>query len=663
MSIRKHPHLFFLLLVLFVWLVQGCDDMEDRNEPVGGGGNGSEPGTEEIYILCEGLFNLNNSTLAHHSFYNGTTVTDYFRQINRRGLGDTANDMAIYGDRLYIVVNVSSQIEVIDLYTGTSIGQVSLLSDNGSSRQPRYIAFEGNKAYVCCYDGTVARIDITSLTVESYIRVGRNPDGICVQNGKLYVSNSGGLDAQAQGVDRTVSVINISTFKEIQRIEVGPNPGPIRADEYGYVYVAIRGENIEKGEYQLVQIDAQTDAVTQVFDEKVLNFAVNDQLAYLSYTVSGTNESGIKVLNVHTGQIVRESFVTDGTVVHTPFSIQVNPFNGNVYLTDAYDYQVTGDVLCFNPQGELQFRIDNVGLNPNCVVFSDQASQSGGGSGTGTEKNPVYAQTVWEYVPAPGQFINTTTSAYREGYTYEEVLEYATERLQNRSLISLGGFGGYIVVGFDHTVPNVAGEYDLKVYGNAYYNMYSSGTGTLAGSSEPGIVMVAKDTNGNGLPDDEWYELAGSEYDSPDVIRNYEITYYRPDVANTHVYWTDSEGGEGYIYRSASHLQESYFPEWIATEEITFRGSRLPDNGINEGTNGRENWVSYCFPWGYADNHPNSTELCQFKIDWAVDRDGNPVHLDGIDFVKVYTAVNQHLGWTGEVSTEVQTIEDLHYKE
>ena len=56
------------------------------------------------------------------------------------------------------------------------------------------------------------------------------------------------------------------------------------------------------------------------------------------------------------------------------------------------------------------------------------------------------------------------------------------------------------------------------------------------------------------------------------------------------------------------------------------------------------------------------TEYSQFKIDWAVDKDGKPVHLDGIDFVKIYTAVNQNCGWLGEASTEIQAVEDLHYK-
>ena len=73
-------------------------------------------------------------------------------------------------------------------------------------------------------------------------------------------------------------------------------------------------------------------------------------------------------------------------------------------------------------------------------------------------------------------------------------------------------------------------------------------------------------------------------------------------------------------------------------------------------------WVGYCYPWGYADNHPNRSEFSQFKIDWAVDQNGNHVELDKIDFVKIYTAVNQNVGWMGEISTEVMTVEDLHFE-
>ena len=70
----------------------------------------------------------------------------------------------------------------------------------------------------------MARIDTASLQVEALAQVGRNPEDLCVQDGKLYVSNSGGLDWEGIGVDRTVSVVDLAAFTETKQIEVGPNP-------------------------------------------------------------------------------------------------------------------------------------------------------------------------------------------------------------------------------------------------------------------------------------------------------------------------------------------------------------------------------------------------------------------------------------------------------
>lgn len=392
----------------------------------------------------------------------------------------------------------------------------------------------------------------------------------------------------------------------------------------------------------------------------VATYYIKDLSAYLIlYTYDyQTKDSAIKVFDLNAGTVIRDNFITDGTAIQTPFSIQLNPFSGNVYITEAYNYTVKGDVLCFNQQGQLQYRLNDIGLNPNTVVFSDKASQNEAGDTPEDPNAPsAFANKVFEYIPAPGQFINTTTSAYEDGFSAGQVLERATEKLKKKSVISLGGFGGTITVGFHQSIRNSKGEYDFRILGNASYNQ-NTGTGALGGSAEPGIVLVSKDENGNGLPDDEWYELAGSEYGKDTETRNYEITYYRPQPANGDVRWTDNQGGEGFVYRNSYHQQDSYYPNWIEEDEITFRGTRLKDNAINEGGT----WVGYCYPWGYADNHPNRSEFSQFKIDWAVDQNGNHVELDKIDFVKIYTAVNQNVGWMGEISTEVMTVEDLHFE-
>lgn len=655
---RKLTYIFWFCLPLLL-LFTACDDMEDKPFTSDIAGDPTETDTAELYALCEGLFNQNNSSLMRFSFGNQRMVRNYFNTINHRGLGDTANDLAIYGGKIYVIVNVSSTVEVIDFQTGNSLKQVQILAENGSSREPRYIAFHKEKAYVCSYDGTVTRIDTTSLAIDGIASVGRNPDGICVQNDKLYISNSGGLDhASGSGVDNTVSVVDIATFKEINKITVGPNPGKIVAGVDGVsVYVATRGEDVEAGNYNFAKIDCLTNEVTH-YNEKVQNFAIDGDIAYLYNYNYSTQTSSIKTFNLKTGKTVRENFITDGTSINTPYGINVNPYSGNVYIADAYDYTIYGDLLCFNQQGQLIYRLNNIGLNPNTIAFSDKASQSDiDDNSEETENSLAFANKVWEYKPAPGQFINTSTSAYKDGFTYEEVLEEATRKIQQKSIISLGGFGGYIVLGFPQSIPNVEGEYDFKVKGNAYYNL-KTGTGKLGGSAEPGIVFVSKDVNGNGKPDDEWYELAGSEYGKETETRGYEITYSRPESANKDIPWEDNQGNKGVIFRNSFHAQTSYYPLWIKEDKITFQGTRLKDNAIVE--NGL--WIGYCYPWGYADNHRNDKEGSNFRIDWAVDNNGKSVTLDYIDFVKITTSVNQDAGQMGEISTEVMTVENLHLK-
>lgn len=283
-----------------------------------------------------------------------------------------------------------------------------------------------------------------------------------------------------------------------------------------------------------------------------------------------------------------------------------------------------------------------------------------------------YINKVYEYRPAPGQFVNKMP-LYEEGDTEETMAAKATEAIanDNQEVISLGGFGGYVVFGFDHSVVNVPGAYDFQIDGNAFYSTSNPGSsGALGGSSEPGIVMVSRDVNGNGLPDDPWYELAGSEYYKPTTRHNYSLTYQRPApdhvptpqgktyADTTHVHWTSSEGEEGYIMQNVFNLQ-NYYPNWIGEDEMTFSGTCLPGNAVDESGKGTY-YVLYCYPWGYADNHPNGTTMSQFNIDWTVDAEGNSVFLSRIDFVKVYTGINQQAGRLGETSTEVSGACDLH---
>lgn len=371
-------HAFFLsqmkilfknvFLFAFIILLSACDDMKDVPTPVDLPATPGETG--QMYVLSEGLFNMNNSTLSLINFQSRTIIPDYFLFQNDRGLGDTANDMKLYGSKLWIVVNVSSQVEVLDAKSGYSIKRIPFFNTGGVARQPRNITFYGNKAYVCSFDGTVERIDTTSMSIEAIAVVGRNPDGITAVNGKLYVSNSGGLDIP--NYDNTVSVVDINTFTEVKKITVGINPFKIEADSQGDVYVVSRGNNSTvKSTWS--RISSQTDEVVQTFDNlPVVNFTIHNDTAYI-YNYDYVNSTyWVKTFDCKTEQIISDNFITDSTTLERPFGIYVHPANGNVYLTDALNYTVKGNLYCFTQKGKLLYKLESVGLNPNTVVFIEK---------------------------------------------------------------------------------------------------------------------------------------------------------------------------------------------------------------------------------------------------------------------------------------------------
>ena len=265
------------------------------------------------------------------------------------------------------------------------------------------------------------------------------------------------------------------------------------------------------------------------------------------------------------------------------------------------------------------------------------------------EYSPLIA-TVFDFLQAPGQFVNTSPD-YISGDTRQSMTLKANQAIAGKTdgLLNLGGYGGYVVFGFDHLVMNKKESADFKVYGNAFENY-----------AEPGIVQVSIDANANGLPDDDWYELAGSEYAKPATIKNYSITYTRPEFLNDSVSWTDNQGKSGKVFRNEYHQQTSYFPLYFSGDELTLTGTLLAPNGKHIGVSPGDSWELPAYGWGYADNQPNAANDAGLDIDWAVNSVGEKVKLIGIHFVKVYTGTNQDTGWLGEASSEISGAIDLN---
>lgn len=374
--------------------------------------------------------------------------------------------------------------------------------------------------------------------------------------------------------------------------------------------------------------------------------------------------------------------------VNEPLKIEVKSVSD-----EGVTYQWLLDGKAIAETKNLEYTLDKIGkydlqlsVTQTSLIFTYEFALSviPGGVTPPDASSTAYITKVLDFMPAVGQFTNELPK-YETGDTQETMNAKVLKNIGNnkRGMISLGGFGGYVVVGFDHTIMNVAGKRDFRVIANAFYSAANPNSNAPEGGScEPGVIVVAYDANKNGVPDDnEWYEIAGSSHVDPtkelwyskavtagnDVktYANYEITYHRPTQEPTtaegklqYIKWEDNQGQSGYKVKNQFHNQP-YFPLWAKGDKITFKGTCLPQNGMDESGQGSY-YVLYKFLYGYADNETNTKEEAAIDIDWAINNKGQKVNLPGVDFVKIYTGVNQENGWLGECSTEITNVEDLH---
>jgi hypothetical protein len=266
---------------------------------------------------------------------------------------------------------------------------------------------------------------------------------------------------------------------------------------------------------------------------------------------------------------------------------------------------------------------------------------------------------VCDYKPAPGQHINISSLG-----TPAAADQMAVDP---DKLVSLGSFGGYVVLKFNEACMNDPDNpygVDFTVFGNAF-----------SGSSEPGVVWVMQDENSNGKPDDTWFEIAGSQHYHSQTTKNLSVTYFKTESRD--IFWKKDSGESGWIFANNFNLQEYYpakdfFPDY-PQDSVAFEETMLYP--FIDST--QQVIKTEALAFGYADNRPRvkgidmsvpdnpyTTEAegvggDPIDISWAVDENGNYVRLDSIHFVKIVTGTLANTGHLGEISTDISWLADV----
>ncbi|MDE7338407.1 MAG: cell surface protein, partial [Bacteroidales bacterium] len=151
--------------------------------------------------------------------------------------------------------------------------------------------------------------------------------------------------------------------------------------------------------------------------------------------------------------------IDDTYVVARMQALVLHPeFSGSRYIWTSFDSAGNESVVseerdfvfCSATQGDFRFRLQIEDKeNPythevRIAVWEEDVAYS------------PYIARVYEYRPAPGQFVNLMP-VYENGDTYADMLKKTEESIggTNDVMISLGAYGGYVTFGFDHSVVNV----------------------------------------------------------------------------------------------------------------------------------------------------------------------------------------------------------------
>lgn len=331
-----------------------------------------------FFLLNEANMGSNKASIDFFESETGNYFKNIFPTRNPKivkELGDVGNDIQIYGDKLYAVINVSNLVMVMDVNTAKQIATIPIPNC-------RYITFDKGNAYVSSYAGPVkidlnarlgyvAKIDTATLSVKDTCVVGYQPEEMVIRDNKLYVANSGGY--RVPNYDNTVSVIDLNTFKETKKITVGINLHRLELDKYNNIYASSRGDY--KGIASNLYVINPADKVSDVLSLGVTNMTLSGDSLYVYSTewshITNSNTISYAIVNTKTKAIVSRNFITDGTEkrIAIPYGIAIHPETKEIFVTDARDYVTPGRLYCFSPDGKRKWDVET-GDIPAHIVFT-----------------------------------------------------------------------------------------------------------------------------------------------------------------------------------------------------------------------------------------------------------------------------------------------------
>ncbi len=309
------------------------------------------------YILCEGNFNTTNASLWQLT---GTSelIGPVHWNFTDNPLGDVGQNLKVYQEKLFIVMNNSNSLEVMSLSNGATYERTIDLPFAG----PRDIAFVNNHAYITCwYLPGILSLDLNTWQIDDTIFINGLPDNIIADDGKLYTSIA--MNADWSPSDKVLALESVSgEFTPADTFTVITGPNQLLLYENKLFVLSTYYDDTWNTYTGTSCINLETNQVTK--REQGLSFNFCDDLALINDKIYRSYNGGVAPL--------ADSLTIDtNKIIGNYAGIYSMAFDGKNIFIGLSDYSAPDQVVILDTLGN-EINTLNVGVCPGSFAFYQQ---------------------------------------------------------------------------------------------------------------------------------------------------------------------------------------------------------------------------------------------------------------------------------------------------
>lgn len=350
------------------------DDKDETEIP-------SQGKVESAFIINEGNYSSGNvSSLSYYSKESGEVTAKVFETQNSVPLGNGAQDLLVYGAKMYISITGSNNIYITDhnakllKYSDNTPSKISIDKETTGLNEPRALIAHKGYVYASFYSGHIAKIDTTTMKI---VDITPNTDDydhfeeMTIVGNKLYVIES-------WDPNNRIAVLNLDEFKLETALTVTTNPVKITSDASGNIFTLSStyqevSENLWLPTTTFTQIKPNGQKITKTVDASDMEILDNNVLfVYRDYA---DDTATFSKYNISQEKVITESYITIDNDEHEKQlglirSINIHPVSKDIYLTTT-DSQTEGNsqIFVFNEDGVYKTHFGTKGIAPNGAYF------------------------------------------------------------------------------------------------------------------------------------------------------------------------------------------------------------------------------------------------------------------------------------------------------